>query len=534
MSMQGPSKTDIATIFKRLKSLPANKVCFDCSAKNPSWSSVTYGIFICIDCSGIHRSLGVHLTFVRSTVLDSNWTWPQLRQMQCGGNGPAGIFFRNHNMSSSDAQLKYKSRTAQLYREKLHNAAVQAIKTYGSQLFFDGPSSLNAEGGQEEEDKKEEKQEDFFSLNHSESFPENIPKLAETVKKTTPSLDPNEGPSVDGLASSSASVSSAPRKSTLIQNKKGKKGSGLGAKKTGGLGATKVVKKDFSEIEREAELADQIRASTSSQEAANKEKDEEAIGSSLRLAYKDISVQQKKNMKGLGPKKAEEAERLGMGGFRGSGAVSHSLLSDTITIVQEEPSGGYSNGGGKKGRGRDDRFSNYLDDLEGRKGGYGEEEDENEEDNFRGFSDPSSNWEKEFQKLKMEKPKEKDSWASSQSGFESSSYSNNKSYSKSESTSSSVEASKKFGGAKAISSDMFFGDDRNDSRDANLNRFQGSNSISSAEYFNRAEVNPGSRIQSPDMEDVKESVRQGVTKVASKLSGMASGVYSQIQEKYGY
>ena len=36
-------------------------------------------------------------------------------------------------------------------------------------------------------------------------------------------------------------------------------------------------------------------------------------------------------------------------------------------------------------------------------------------------------------------------------------------------------------------------------------------------------------LQAPDMDDVKESVRQGVTKVAGRLSGMASGVMSQIQ-----
>merc|ERR1719350_2391755 len=88
-----------------------------------------------------------------------------------------------------------------------------------------------------------------------------------------------------------------------------------------------------------------------------------------------------------------------------------------------------------------------------------------------------------------------------------------------------AEAVNKFGNAKSISSDMFFGGDSSSDRDANLNRFHGSNSISSDMYFNREGTSItksqsySSSIQAPDMDDVKESVRQGVTKVAGRLSG---------------
>uniref|UniRef100_A0AAY5EJA2 Arf-GAP with coiled-coil, ANK repeat and PH domain-containing protein n=1 Tax=Electrophorus electricus TaxID=8005 RepID=A0AAY5EJA2_ELEEL len=74
------------SVPQRVQGLPGNELCCDCGQADPRWASINLGILLCIECSGIHRSLGVHCSKVRSLTLDS-WE-PELLKLMCElGNG---------------------------------------------------------------------------------------------------------------------------------------------------------------------------------------------------------------------------------------------------------------------------------------------------------------------------------------------------------------------------------------------------------------------------------------------------------------
>ncbi|XP_045065396.1 arf-GAP with GTPase, ANK repeat and PH domain-containing protein 2 isoform X1 [Coregonus clupeaformis] len=84
-----------AVAIQAIRNAKGNSFCVDCEAPNPTWASLNLGALICIECSGIHRNLGTHLSRVRSLDLD-DWPLELTQVLTAIGNHLANSIWESH------------------------------------------------------------------------------------------------------------------------------------------------------------------------------------------------------------------------------------------------------------------------------------------------------------------------------------------------------------------------------------------------------------------------------------------------------
>ncbi|KAK9501888.1 hypothetical protein O3M35_012526 [Rhynocoris fuscipes] len=116
-------------IWDQLARIPGNDICCDCKSPEPRWASINLGITLCIDCSGVHRSLGVHYSKVRSLTLDA-WEPEILKVMaELGNNVVNSVYEANidPNIERATPSCNGTIREAYIKKKWVERAFVSGI-----------------------------------------------------------------------------------------------------------------------------------------------------------------------------------------------------------------------------------------------------------------------------------------------------------------------------------------------------------------------------------------------------------------------
>ncbi|XP_029789419.1 arf-GAP with GTPase, ANK repeat and PH domain-containing protein 1 isoform X2 [Suricata suricatta] len=93
-----------AIALQSIRNMRGNSHCVDCETQNPNWASLNLGALMCIECSGIHRNLGTHLSRVRSLDLD-DWPIELIKVMSSIGNELANSVWEGSSQGRTKPSL---------------------------------------------------------------------------------------------------------------------------------------------------------------------------------------------------------------------------------------------------------------------------------------------------------------------------------------------------------------------------------------------------------------------------------------------
>ncbi|WOK96651.1 ADP-ribosylation factor GTPase-activating protein AGD3-like isoform X1 [Canna indica] len=105
-----------------LRKVCGNDICADCGAPEPDWASLNLGILLCIECSGVHRNLGVHISKVRSLTLDVRvWEPSVINLFQSLGNTFANSIWEESFQSTSNESFDDASSFCMVEKSQDHS-----------------------------------------------------------------------------------------------------------------------------------------------------------------------------------------------------------------------------------------------------------------------------------------------------------------------------------------------------------------------------------------------------------------------------